>query len=227
MSISTYLSIYTRHDTLIDWFWLWGWLINKGAIEINKGAICTRTAPLFWNFISLFQGPRTRSVRKIGSQNQSIDVLSWCFHFGSLLHVFTLHVHCSIGVLTWCVYTSQRSLHVFILACFVTHIALCLSLTMRCASHECCAVTDTHVCGVTLPHVALWLPARCAVILTYVALWFSLLLVVHEKFDRQFCVSLVPYGRLMCVCVCARMCVWVYGIERERERERTLFGEIV
>ena len=49
----------------IDWFWLRGWLINKGAI-------CTRTAPLFWIFISLFQNPRTRSVRKIGSQNQSI-----------------------------------------------------------------------------------------------------------------------------------------------------------
>ena len=56
----------------IDWFWLWGWLINKGATKINKGAICTRTAPLFWNFISLFQGPQTRLVRKIGSQNQSI-----------------------------------------------------------------------------------------------------------------------------------------------------------
>ena len=57
----------------IDWFWLWGWLINKGAISINKGAICTRTAPLFWNFISLYQGPRPRLVRKIGSRNQSID----------------------------------------------------------------------------------------------------------------------------------------------------------
>ena len=47
---------------VIDWFGLWGW-------RINKGAIFTRTAPLFWNFISLFQGSRTRLVRKIGSQN--------------------------------------------------------------------------------------------------------------------------------------------------------------
>jgi len=51
----------------IDWFWSRGWLIDKGAI-------CTRTAPLFWIFISLFQHPRTRLVRKIGSQNQSIAV---------------------------------------------------------------------------------------------------------------------------------------------------------
>jgi len=58
----------------IDWFWLWGWLINKGAIQITKGAICTRSAPLFWNFISLFQGPQTRLVRKISSQNQSIQI---------------------------------------------------------------------------------------------------------------------------------------------------------
>jgi len=55
----------------IDWFWLRGWLINKGAI-------CTRTAPLFWIFISLFQSPRTRLIRKIGSQNQSIvTALNW------------------------------------------------------------------------------------------------------------------------------------------------------
>jgi len=32
----------------IDWFWLQGWLINKGAP-------CTRSAPLFRIFISLFQ----------------------------------------------------------------------------------------------------------------------------------------------------------------------------
>jgi len=50
----------------IDWFWLWGWLINEAAI-------CTGTAPLFWNFISLLERPRTRLVRKIGSQNQSIN----------------------------------------------------------------------------------------------------------------------------------------------------------
>jgi len=55
----------TSHASLIDSFWLRGWLIMKGAI-------CTRTAPLFWIFISLFQNPRTRLVRKIGSQNQSI-----------------------------------------------------------------------------------------------------------------------------------------------------------
>ena len=48
----------------IDWFWLRGWLTNKGAI-------CTRTAPLFGIFISLFQIPRTRLVWKIDSQNQS------------------------------------------------------------------------------------------------------------------------------------------------------------
>jgi len=65
-----HVSISVWHDSFwIDWFWLRCWLINKGAI-------CTRTAPLFWNFISLFQGPRTRLVRKIGSQNQSIFVQS-------------------------------------------------------------------------------------------------------------------------------------------------------
>jgi len=52
---------------LIDWSWLWGGLIYKGAI-------CTGTAPLFWNSISLFERPRTRWVRKIGSQNQSIEI---------------------------------------------------------------------------------------------------------------------------------------------------------
>jgi len=46
-------------------FWLRGW-------PNNKGAICTGTAPLFWNFISWFKRPRTRIVRKIGRQNQSI-----------------------------------------------------------------------------------------------------------------------------------------------------------
>ena len=154
-----------------------------------------------------------------------VDVFTLGLYFMSLLYmfivqlVFWLDVFISLSALFMCLSLPALSR--------ATCVALCLSLTMRCASHECCAVTDTHVCGVTLPHVALWLPARCAVILTYVALWLSLLLVVHEKFDRQFCVSLVPYGRLMCVCVCARMCVWVYGIERERERERTLFGEIV
>jgi len=50
---------------LVDWFWLRGWLINKGAI-------CTRTAPLFRIFISLFQNPPTGLVWKIGSQNLSI-----------------------------------------------------------------------------------------------------------------------------------------------------------
>ena len=70
--------------TCIDWFWLWGWLINKGAI-------CTRTAPLFWNFISLFQGPRTRLVRKIGSQNQSIVYSTRALsHCNILQHTATL-----------------------------------------------------------------------------------------------------------------------------------------
>jgi len=44
---------------------------------INKEAICTGTAPLFWNFLSLFERPRTRLVRKIGSQNQSIKKWVW------------------------------------------------------------------------------------------------------------------------------------------------------
>jgi len=41
----------------IDWFWLQGWLNTKGPI-------CTGTAPLFWNFISLFERPRTRRKSK-------------------------------------------------------------------------------------------------------------------------------------------------------------------
>ena len=61
--------IYCAHHwprlAAIDWFWLLGWLINKGEI-------CTRTAHLFWIFISSLQNPRTRLVRKIGCQNQSI-----------------------------------------------------------------------------------------------------------------------------------------------------------
>jgi len=57
--------LFCRSLFRIDWFWLRGWINNKGVI-------CTGTAPLFWNFISLFERPRTRSVGKIGSQNQSI-----------------------------------------------------------------------------------------------------------------------------------------------------------
>ena len=41
----------------IDWFWSQGWLNTKGPI-------CTGTAPLFWNFISLFERPRTRRKSK-------------------------------------------------------------------------------------------------------------------------------------------------------------------
>jgi len=58
--IHTHAGIYT-----IDWFWLRVWLINKGAI-------CTGTASVFWKFVSLFGRPRTRLVGKIGIQNQSI-----------------------------------------------------------------------------------------------------------------------------------------------------------
>jgi hypothetical protein len=50
----------------INRFWLRGWLNHK---EI----ICTGAAPLFWNFIFLFERPWTRLVRKIGFQNQCID----------------------------------------------------------------------------------------------------------------------------------------------------------
>ena len=70
--LHTYCFVYVLFCIRIDWFWLRGWLINKGAI-------CTRTAPLFWIFISLFQNPRTRLVRKIGSQNQSIVLYTYCF----------------------------------------------------------------------------------------------------------------------------------------------------
>jgi len=64
----------------IDWFWLRGWLIDKGAI-------CTGTAPLFWNCIFLFKRPRTRLVWKIGSQNQSmlrVHHTGWLRLVGSL-----------------------------------------------------------------------------------------------------------------------------------------------
>jgi len=65
--LSSWRETHKPHDSFpIDWFWLRGWLINKGAI-------CTRTAPLFWIFISLFQDPRTKLERNIGSQNQSIQ----------------------------------------------------------------------------------------------------------------------------------------------------------
>ena len=94
--------VYCRrvYKTWIDWFWLRGWLINKKAISINKGAICTRTAPLFWNFISLLEGPRTRLVRKIGSQNQSIRKLGWI-----------THIHVRIGVIgvAWLIYTCDMT----------------------------------------------------------------------------------------------------------------------
>jgi len=57
-----------RSEEAIDWFWLRGWLLHTGAI-------CTRTAPLFLICISLFERPRTRLVRKVRSQHQSIDCL--------------------------------------------------------------------------------------------------------------------------------------------------------
>ena len=53
----------------IDWVWLRGWLNNRGEI-------CTGTAPLFWNLISLFERPRTRLVGKIGYQSQFIIIIS-------------------------------------------------------------------------------------------------------------------------------------------------------
>ena len=45
-------------STLWDLFWLRGWLINKGAI-------CTRTAPLFWHFNTLFE----KATNKISTKN--------------------------------------------------------------------------------------------------------------------------------------------------------------
>jgi len=39
---------------------------------INNRAICTRIALSFWNYITLFEKPRTRLVGKIRSQHQSI-----------------------------------------------------------------------------------------------------------------------------------------------------------
>ena len=61
-----------RHSCVsIDWFWLRNWLINKGAIY-------TGTPPLFWNFISLFERPRTRLAGKIQIQNQSIQLNLSC-----------------------------------------------------------------------------------------------------------------------------------------------------
>jgi len=64
--IKQLLRIFGPELIRIDWFWLRGWLIKKGAI-------CTRTAPFLWIFISLFRNPRTRLVRKIGSKNQSVN----------------------------------------------------------------------------------------------------------------------------------------------------------
>ena len=43
---------------------------------MNKRAICTGTAPLFWKFIFLFERPRTRLVRKTGSPNQSMGLVT-------------------------------------------------------------------------------------------------------------------------------------------------------
>ena len=52
-------------ESAINWFWLRGWLNHKGAI-------CTTTAPLFWNFNTVFGEATTRFVRKNGSLNQYI-----------------------------------------------------------------------------------------------------------------------------------------------------------
>jgi len=77
---------------------------------MNKGAICTRTAPLFWNFISLFQGPRTRLVRKIGSRNQSnrLILIYKCMHIHICVYIHTYthmciytHVYINIYILLY------------------------------------------------------------------------------------------------------------------------------
>jgi len=47
----------------IDWFWLRGWLT-----WIDKAAICTGTAPSFWNCISFLGRPPT--ANKISMKNQ-------------------------------------------------------------------------------------------------------------------------------------------------------------
>jgi len=44
-----YIPILTCTYFPTDWFWLRGWLIHKGAT-------CTGTAPLFWNFIAYSAG---------------------------------------------------------------------------------------------------------------------------------------------------------------------------
>jgi len=49
----------------IDWFWLWDW-------QINKGAICTRTASLFPNFISLFHPGPTNKISSDNRQSKSV-----------------------------------------------------------------------------------------------------------------------------------------------------------
>jgi len=92
----------------IDWFWLRGWLINKGAI-------CTRSAPLFWNFIFLFQSPRTRLVRKIGSQNQSIAFLyaTDILYIYNVILVQRIEV-CSVSggfVVQWCLILCLRIMY--------------------------------------------------------------------------------------------------------------------
>jgi len=72
----------------IDWFWLRGWLIIKGAI-------CAGTAPLFWEFISLFERPQTKLVRIIRSRNQSIShsTQSWHTHDALIESQNTLTTH--------------------------------------------------------------------------------------------------------------------------------------
>jgi len=49
----------------VDWFWLRGWLVHKGAI-------CTGTAPLFWNFHLLIRG-----ATNISTKNRK-SVLVYC-----------------------------------------------------------------------------------------------------------------------------------------------------
>jgi len=94
----------THDGTPIDWFWLRGWLIHKGAI-------CTGTASLFWNSISLFERPRTRLVRKFGSQNQSI---------GNVLFALDIHIN-DIHMNTYLCLHIHRYIHVHSYVYIHTH----------------------------------------------------------------------------------------------------------
>jgi len=130
-----YLNMYKY--VRMDKCWLQGWLINKGAIY-------TGTPPLFWNFISLFERPRTRLAGKMWSQNFYIQISS-CKH-ASIIHV------CE------CAYIHTICIFIFLILIFISCIyALTLqhcwrSSSLKTAKNVICMYTCTYAYIHTFKH---------------------------------------------------------------------------